>query len=75
MSVKWNIIGSNALENWNPKYFVSSISDRKKIEQKQKWTSFKEKMAIDRMPVVKEKHHYKKDDGKDTIKDLKTYNN
>ena len=72
---EWTFIGSNALENWNPKYSASSTEERKKINQKQKWSSFKEVMAIDRMPIVKEKRHYQKEDNKDTIKDLNTYKN
>lgn len=62
MSTKWKLIGTNALEAYNPEYVIVDPKERKKVHSKRQWKAFKQGMVVDRMKVNKTKRTYKKED-------------
>lgn len=55
MSNKWTIIGTNALESWNPEYNIKDPKEKAKIHSKRKYKFFKNGMKINKMQIIKPK--------------------
>ena len=62
MSSKWTLIGTNALETWNPENAIKDPKEKARLRYERKKKAFKWGMYIDRMKVEKPKKNFKKEE-------------
>lgn len=62
MSSKWTLIGTNALETWNPENTVTDPKEKARLRYERRKKAFKWGMHIDRMKVKKPKKKFKKEE-------------
>lgn len=65
MSAKWKVIGTNALEAYNPEYTIADPKEKAKAHYQRQHKAFEWGMKIERMKVNKAKRSYKKEDMED----------
>lgn len=63
MSKKWTVIGTNALESWEPENTVSDPKEKARIRWEKRHKAFKWGMNVRQMkPQKLKKNHRKEDD-------------
>ena len=62
MSSKWTLIGTNALETWNPENVATDPKEKARLRYERKKKTFKWGIYIDRMKVEKPKKNFKKEE-------------
>ena len=65
MSKEWTVVGTNALESWEPENAVSDPKEKARIRWEKRHKAFIWGMDINRMETQKPKKNHKKEDEDD----------